>query len=43
MGKNSKASRGNKALAAEASQILELDWLIPEDKYVNRVNISLAG
>ena len=38
-----KASRGTKALPAEASQILELDWLIPEDKHDNRVTISSAG
>ena len=38
-----KASIGTKALLAEASQILELDWLIPEDKYDNRVTISSAG
>ena len=38
-----KASRGTKALPAEASQILELDWLIPEDKHDNRVTISSAS
>ena len=38
-----KASRGTKALPAEASPILELDWLIPEDKHDNRVTISSAG
>ena len=30
-------------MPAEASQILELDWLIPEDKHDNRVTISSAG
>ena len=30
-----KASRGTKALPAEASQIIDLDWLIPEDKNDN--------
>ena len=38
-----KASRGTKALPAEASQIIDLDWLIPEDKNDNRVKVSTAG
>ena len=38
-----KASRGTTALPALASQILELDWLVPEDKHDNRVTISSAG
>ena len=38
-----KASRGTKALPAEASKIFELYWLIPEDKYDNRVTISSAS
>ena len=38
-----KASRGTKALPAEASQIIELDWLIPEYKHNNRVTISSGG
>ena len=38
-----KASRGTTALPAEASQVLKLDWLLPEDKHDNRVKISTAG
>ena len=38
-----KASRGTNALPALASQILELDWLVPEDKHDNSVTISSAG
>ena len=38
-----KASRGTKALPAEASQIIDLDWLIPEDKNDNRIKVSTAG
>ena len=38
-----KASRGTTALPALASQILELDWLVPEDKHDNRFTISSAG
>ena len=38
-----KASRGTNALPALASQILELDWLVPEDKHDNRITISSAG
>ena len=34
-----KASRGTKAFLALVSQILELDWLISEDKHDNRVTI----
>ena len=30
-------------MPAEISQILESDWLIPEDKHDNRVTISSAG
>ena len=30
-------------MPAEASQVLDLDWLVPEDKHDNRVTISSAG
>ena len=38
-----KASRGTKALPAEASQIIQLAWLIPEDKADNRVAVTTQG
>ena len=38
-----KASRGTKALPAEASQIIDLDWFIPEDENDNRGKVSTDG
>ena len=38
-----KASRGTKALPAEASQIIQLAWLIPEDKAEQRIAVTTQG
>ena len=38
-----KASRGTKALPAEASQIIQLSWLNPENKLDHRVVINTEG
>ena len=39
----SEASRGTNALPAEASQILQLNWLNPENKDDNRISVSTQG
>tara|TARA_R100000353_G_scaffold154069_2_gene112684 strand:- start:2611 stop:3879 length:1269 start_codon:yes stop_codon:yes gene_type:complete len=38
-----KASRGTKALPAEASQIIQLSWLMPDNKSDNRVAVNTEG
>ena len=39
----SEASRGTNALPAEASQIIQLNWLNPENKDDNRISVSTQG
>jgi hypothetical protein len=39
----SNASRGSNALPAEASQIIQLNWLKPDDKQDQRIAISTEG
>ena len=39
----SEASRGTNALPAEASQIIQLNWLSPDNKNDNRISISTQG
>jgi len=39
----SEASRGTNALPAEASQIIQLNWLNPENKDDSRISVSTQG
>ena len=38
-----KASRGTKALPALASNIINLSWLLPDDKTDNRIAVTTQG